>query len=122
MQREIKLKEEEDRDKHLKIQRDKEIKMKNIQKKNQEMAEMREVIKKKKMFGYTSTILFLAFFLMHIWLAQSQYDIGKMNRFNHGIGSSLLPGIDVDKQLVSKAFLNVSEVNMFFLNDVNERF
>lgn len=59
---------------------------------------------------------------MHIFLATSQYDIGKMNKFNHGIASTFLPGIDVDKQLNSKVFTNVTDVNNYFLNQVNSRF
>lgn len=73
-------------------------------------------------FGYLSTFLFLFFFGLHIILASQQYDIKQMNQFNHGIASSLLPGIDTDVMLAPKVFLNISEVQDYFVTGVNARF
>ena len=45
-----------------------------------------------------------------------------MVKFNHAITRSLFPGIDVEKTVAPKQFMNVFEFHEYILKDVDEGF
>jgi hypothetical protein len=69
--------------------------------------------------GATSSITFLVFWLLHIFLAVSQYNISKQLLFNFAFTRNVLPEINIAKHLSPKIFTSIDDLNNFFLLNVN---
>lgn len=77
---------------------------------------------KKDLFGYVSTLCFIVFLFMHLFLALEQYQCYEMNKFNRSVTLNSLPQIDPDILLTAKQFMNIEEAREYFLFNMDYLF
>ena len=102
-------------------------KLKSIKVRSEVMSQMfqKNVSSKNNMddiFGYTSTILFIFFMCMHIFLSSAQYDIQSMFQFNKSVTYNIFPHIDYDAHLAHKQFSTKKEVKDYLLHELGPTF